>query len=267
MKSLIKLASVLAVGAATVASTAMPAAAVIGGTLDSSNIYSNVGLITVNGQHWCSGTLYRTSPTQTSSNLFMTAGHCTLGVTGQFKVTFDPAGDTNPNTQYYTGKAYTIPAYASAVKNSNSLQNGFNLPDVGVVVLDQAVNITPADLPSVGLVDTLNYGSQMITTVGYGINNFSNANTFTIGPRFFKDVNITPGQRTATADLYLKTASGACSGDSGGPNFIKGTDTIAGVTSWGQSIVCSDNNYVYRIDSAQALSFLDSPTTVGVPSS
>ena len=119
----------------------MPAAAVIGDTLDSSNIYSNVGLITVNGHHWCSGTLYRTSPTQTSSNLVMTAGHCTLGVTGQFKVTFDPAGDTNPSAQYYTGKAYTIPAYASAVKNSNSLQNGFNLPDVGVVVLDQAINI------------------------------------------------------------------------------------------------------------------------------
>ena len=185
MKALIKLAGVLAVGAATVASTAMPAAAVIGDTLDSSNIYSNVGLITVNGHHECSGTLYRTSPTQTSSNLVMTAGHCTLGMTGQFKVTFDSAGDTNPKAQYYTGKAYTIPAYASAAKSSNSLQNGFNLPDVGVVVLDQAVNITPAELPSAGLVDTLNYGTQLITTVGYGINNFSNANAFTIGPWFF----------------------------------------------------------------------------------
>jgi Trypsin len=246
---------------------AMPAGAVIGGTLDSSNIYSNVGLITVNGQHWCSGTLYRTSPNQTSSNLFLTAGHCTLGVTGQFKVTFDPAGDTNPAAKYYAGKAYTIPGFAYAPNNSNSLQNGNNVPDAGVVVLDQAVNITPADLPSVGLVDTLDVHTQLITTVGYGINDFSNANTFAFGPRVFKDVNITPGQRAASAGLYLKTTSGACSGDSGGPNFIKGTDTIAGVTSWGQSRVCGDNNYVYRIDSAQALSFLNSPATVGVPSS
>src|ERR1041384_4866341 len=90
-----RVASVLIIGVVTVVSLALPAAAIIGGTLDSANRFSNVGLVTLDGFHYCSGTLYRTIPSQTSSNLFLTAGHCTLGQTGQFKVTFDPAGDTN----------------------------------------------------------------------------------------------------------------------------------------------------------------------------
>jgi len=232
---------------ATVLSS-LPAAAIIGGTLDSGNQFSNVGLITLNGQQWCTGTLYRTSPLKTSSNLFLTAGHCTRGYTGQFRVTFDPNGSSTALS--FPGTAYTIPGFAYPARTNNSL-NQYDVPDAGVIVLDRPVSgITPADLPSVGLLDTLDLKTQLLTTVGYGINDYSNANTYTTDGRNYIDVNIIPGQRTATSDLDLKTSSGACYGDSGGPSFLKGTKTIIGVTSWGQSIVCSDNNYIYPIDSA-----------------
>jgi hypothetical protein len=113
----------------------------------------------------------------------------------------------------------------------------------------------------VGLIDTLDVKTAMVTTVGYGVNNFSNASTFSIGARYYKTVNITPGQRTQTSSVYVKTGASTCFGDSGGPNFLAGTNTILGDTVWGQSIVCSDHNYIYRIDNTEALNFLNNPTT------
>ena len=260
MKFMSRLAAGLAAAVAVaVALPAIPAAAIVDGTLDSTNIYSNVGLITLNGHHWCSGTLYRTDPKQNSSRLFMTAAHCIAGYTGTYKVTFDPMGDTNPNASYIGGTAYYNPGYSAA--NNNSL-NQNNFPDAGVIVLDTAVRGLPmADLPTAGQVDTLVFKTQLLTAVGYGTTD-PKANTY--GPRYYKDEGITEGQRASSAAAYLKTDSGTCFGDSGGPNFIKGTGTIAGVTSWGQSIVCSDHNYIYRIDSASTLNFLENPTTVGI---
>jgi secreted trypsin-like serine protease len=245
---------------AVVALQVMPASAIVGGTLDSTNIFKNVGLITLDGQHWCSGTLYHLSPSQTSSNLFMTAAHCIQGFTGNYEVTFDPAGDTNPSATYVHGTAYYIPGYTAAAQGNSLNQN--NVPDVGVIVLDHAVSGLPmADLPSVGEVDSLDFNTQLLTAVGYGTAD-PKANTY--GPRYYLDEAITPGQRTQSGVYYLKTGSGTCYGDSGGPNFIKGSDTILGVTSWGQSVVCQDHNYFYRIDSNYALNFLNSPTTVGI---
>lgn len=254
------------IAAATLAVTlaVTPAAAIIGGTQDTGNTFKNTGLVIMNGHHWCSGTLYRTSGSSaTSSTLFMTAAHCTLGYAGPFKVTFDPAGDTNASASYINVVAkYSIPSYAAAAKTNNSLQNGNDVPDVAVLVLDHApAGITPADLPSVGLIDTLDFKTAIVSTVGYGVNNYSNASTFSIGARYYKTVNITPGQRTQTSDVYLKTEASTCFGDSGGPNFLAGTNTILGDTVWGQSIVCSDHNYFYRIDNTEALNFLNNPTT------
>jgi hypothetical protein len=103
----------LAAGVDTaVALTAMPAAGVLGGTFDSTNRFSDVVFITVDGQPWCSGTLYRTSRSQTTSNLVMTAAHCTSGVTEQFRVTFDPS--PGASSVYYPGTAYSHPDWKNA---------------------------------------------------------------------------------------------------------------------------------------------------------
>ena len=259
-------ATTVALAAALVAVLAVgtgPAMAVIGGTHDSANKFSNVGLVAVDGQPECSGTLYRTSPSQNSSVLVMTAAHCTSGVTGQFGVTFSPE-EPDASTQYLTGTAYTHPAFAFPDKVNNSL-NQFATSDLGVVVLDKAPKgIKPADLPSLGLVDTLDPKTTLLTAVGYGIVDFATANAFTYNGRNYKDATILEGQRTATGDKFLKISAATCFGDSGGPIFLKGTSTIVAVTSWIQSYVCSSQGYQYRIDQQTVLDFLRNPTTVGV---
>jgi hypothetical protein len=241
-----------------------PAQAIVDGTPDSGNTFSGTGLVLNDGTPWCSGFLYRTDPSATSSTLFMTAGHCTLGASGPFEVTFDPASVLNPDAQYINVVAkYTIPSYTPADKASNSLQNGNNVSDVAVLVLDHAPpGITPADLPSVGFVDTLDFSKAMVSVVGYGFNGFTNAKSPTGGlQRYYKDVRIAPGQRTQTGDNYLKIASAICFGDSGGPNFLAGTNVVLGVTSWGQSSTCNSPDYLYRIDNPEALNFLNNPTS------
>ena len=256
----------LAAAVAGLLLTAVPASAIINGTQDTTNQFRSTGLVVLgDGTHWCSGTLYRTTMAQQSSVTFMTAAHCTFGYdfTGA-KVTFDPAGDTNPNAVYIPVVAkYTIPSYATAAKSSNSLQSNAT-PDAAVLILRSAPQgITPADLPGSGLVDTLDFTSQQITAVGYGTTTVAGKN-YSFGARFYKTTGITPGQRRQTSDLYLKADTSACFGDSGGPNFLFGTSTIIGVTVWGQSVVCSDHNYLYRIDRTEALSFLADPAATGV---
>ena len=57
----IRLGAGIAAAALVVTLAATPAAAIIGGTQDTGNMFSNTGLVIMNGHHWCSGTLYRTS--------------------------------------------------------------------------------------------------------------------------------------------------------------------------------------------------------------
>jgi Trypsin len=246
---------------------AQPAIAITGGQFDG-NRHPNVALVLVDGQPICTGFLYRTDPSQTTSNLVATAGHCTFGETGQFSVTFDPTPDAN--STYYTGTAYTDPDYVPQQKFNNSLQD-FATDDLGVIVLDQAVTgVVPADLPYVGQVGTLNFKTQKFTVVGYGYEGFHPANNPLGGDRrMYAVVPATPGQRTQTGDQFLRLdgkQSGTCFGDSGGPTFLGSSNTVVAVTSWGQSWVCSDHGYAYRIDNPDALAFLNNPTTIGVPS-
>jgi hypothetical protein len=255
-----RILAVAGAAVAAVALTAMPAAAVVGGTNDSNNVhYPNVGLVYLDGQPECTGTLFRTSPAANEHNLLMTAAHCTVGQTGQFSVDF--AWDSpGAHPIQSTGVAYTNPNFVFPDKLHNL--NDYNQnDDVAVIVLDQNMTgITPADLPSVGQVDTLNFKTQLLTVVGYGIDNFTNSHTFTYGPRAFKDVGINTGQGSQVDARFLKTDAGSCSGDSGGPNFLQGTTTIVAITSLGQYPMCQAHPAAYRIDSASTLNFLMHPT-------
>src|SRR3970040_2658141 len=49
---------------------------------------------------------------------------------------------------------------------------------------------------------------------------------------------------------------GTCFGDSGGPNFIGSTNTIAGVTSFGLNRTCAGTGGVYRVDQPDDLNWL-----------
>jgi secreted trypsin-like serine protease len=51
---------------------------------------------------------------------------------------------------------------------------------------------------------------------------------------------------------------GTCNGDSGGPVFLQGTDTIVGVTSFGLNHRCKGLDFSYRVDRAEVLAWIAS---------
>jgi hypothetical protein len=54
---------------------------------------------------------------------------------------------------------------------------------------------------------------------------------------------------------------GTCFGDSGGPNFLGKSDTIAAITMTGDA-VCQATNVTYRLDTSSARTFLKSFVTL-----
>ena len=124
-----------------------------------------------------------------------------------------------------------------------------------------------AALPTLGLVDTLAMKTP-VDVVGYGVQNFVNGG----GPcdpnckkspgdsatRFFAPTTLV-ASNNSISDEFLKLHSnkgGTCFGDSGGPNLLGGTNTVLAVNSFVANAVCSGNTYSYRVDTAQALSWI-----------
>jgi len=262
---------------ATLVAAAAPAAAVTGGELDG-NRHPNVGMIVFyqpDGRFRCSATLV-------SARVLVTAAHCTDGVRGKAIVTFasvapavpraaDDSGDGSSATGYtsapagwLTGTPHTHPLW------DNELQLN-DLHDVGVIVLDQAYRgARPAALPPLGYLDGLAQGNgglsrYLFEVVGYGV--------------FFNKPAEGPQKPTAVSDRtrrfteaagqnissqVLKLAEnekdsrgggGSCFGDSGGPAFQGGF--IVADTSYGASQFCRSFGGFYRLDTADARSFLD----------
>ena len=252
---------------------ALPAAAITGGTVDSTNRYSNVGLIAFydsTGRFRCSATLV--SPT-----VLLTAAHCTDGTVGKTIVTFewfvddappsnlpraaDDDGDgtsqtgyTGPYPGYYTGTAYTHPEYSgfTDVRNWN---------DVGVVVLDTPVaGIAPAQLAPLNYLEQFaqpRLNKTLVTLVGYGTEVRPNETgsqkpipqSYPIVRRYTDEV----GQKLTAQILQTngnendkRGGGGTCFGDSGGPSFKDGYVTT--VTSYGYTSNCRYLGGLQRVD-------------------
>ena len=210
--------------------------------------------------------LWRCSGTLISPTLFLTAGHCTEGATS-VEVWFDPDMQTDsaakgyPFTGEASGTPYTHPQYNP---------NAFALYDLGIVVLNQSVVMSEYGvLPSLNQLDALKTRRGLkdvsFTAVGYGLQqSFPDAAAW-------KENNVkirmvaTPqllqinGGIVGFGSLLLSNSAstgGTCFGDSGGPNFIDGTNVIAGVTSFGLNGTCSGTGGVYRVDRKDDLDWL-----------
>ncbi len=248
-----------------------PAGAITNGEFDG-NLHPNVGSMVArvgaNYYQWCSGTLI-------APNVFLTASHCTAPVNSflaatpvsEMLVTFDPT--ISSSSTYYKGEWITNPAYLSA--------RGADDPgDVAVILFkDAPAGITPAQLPTAGLLDQLKdqhiLNDTSFTAVGYGTVRDTNHT----GWQAIKDnldrnrVNQTFQSLTkAWITLSMNPATGnggTCYGDSGGPHFIhlKGaeTDIVAAITVTGDA-QCKSTDKDYRMDTESARSFLSNYVTL-----
>lgn len=261
----------VALAGAILASLALaaPVAAITNGEPDNGrHPYVGLAVFDVDGapSHRCSASLL--GPT-----VVLTAGHCTVG-TDAARVWFDEVVQGNPQypnsgSTSYDGTPYTHPKFCNPCKPGLP---GFAKWDVGIIVLSEPVPTSVvdeyADLPRVGIVDTLRNKSR-IDYVGYGVNQrfVGGGPPVWGGPRvrlFAQGQLVAPGTFTHSAYVikYSLNASqgkgGTCFGDSGGPDLLPGTDTVIAVNSYVTNTNCTGVGYSSRIDRADTLSWIRS---------
>jgi secreted trypsin-like serine protease len=252
------------------------------GSNDTKNTYSNVGAFIIQsptGKIYplCTGTLI-------APNVFLTASHCTQYYTDELAplgytayVSFDKSiafGDlTNVK------KTSLIPV-TQVVTNPNYNQSQSDSGDIAVLIIPQnsTRGITPAQLPTCGLLDQLSVQNGLktakFTAVGYGVQN----RVVGGGMPYFQDINPIPRMYAVSSfnslnGGYLRLSQnpstgngGACYGDSGGPNFLtlNGQQIIVAITITGDA-VCRSTNVAYRLDTDSARQFFQYVmTTTGV---
>lgn len=247
------------------------ASAITYGFIDSNNTFANTGAFLVKDpatgeiSPLCSGTMI-------TSNVFLTAGHCT----SYFAQELAPEGfvayvslDSSIPFGALTNNSTNLLSVAHVVTNPTFSQRESDSGDVGVLILTQNVNgVTAATLPACGLLDQLSVKNGLkyavFTNAGYGIQN----RVVGHGVPFFEDVNPVPrmfsfSSFNALNRGYLRLSQnpstgngGTCFGDSGGPNFltVDGQQLLVSITIGGDS-VCRATNTVYRLDIPTAQSF------------
>lgn len=242
------------------------------GFIDSNNTFRNTGAFVVKdpdtGQIFpiCSGTMI-------TSNVFLTASHCTIF----FERDLAPAGfrayvslDQSLPFGALTSNTTELLAVSHVVTNPNYNQRQSDPGDIAVLILDRDVRgVTPATLPACRLLDQLatrnGIKSAVFTNAGYGLQN----RVVGGGVPFFQDLNPIPRMFSFSSFNSLNGGflrlsqnpstgnGGTCFGDSGGPNFltVNGKQLQVSITITGDS-VCRSTNVAYRLDIPSAQGFL-----------
>jgi secreted trypsin-like serine protease len=244
----------LVVAAAALSLVGGAAQAIVYGTPDG-NAHPATGAL-VADQAYSDGTWTYCSGSLVAPTVFLTAAHCGEGGDGRVRVTFSSAyHDGDP---VYAGTFHADPLYGGGENDPN---------DLAVVVLDRAVKgITPVQLPLAGSLDAL-AADTAITGVGYGAYAVPN------GPGghqyLYNDVRLAAnGTLNSVTKSWLRISEnpaagngGGCYGDSGGPNFLAGTNIEIATTITGDAI-CRSVNTAYRLDTPSARDFLKDYVTL-----
>jgi Trypsin len=246
-----------------VLATAAPGHAIVFGQLDG-NRHPQVGALIADPPDddpdegpgiICSGTLI-------APDVFLTAGHCTaflesVGVAaGDVWVTFDPTfDDASP---LIGGTYHTHPEFGFQGPGGRSDPH-----DLAVIVLDGPVmGVTPARLPTLGLLDSLSLRTEWFTAVGYGTVREDKRrgphSLFFDGQRRFASQSFRSLTKSwLNLSMNPSTGSGGtCFGDSGGPHFLRDSLLIVSITVTGDRF-CRASDVTYRLDTASARAFLD----------
>jgi hypothetical protein len=274
IRNVVRTTSVAVIGVLALLTTTVPADAITGGTEDTENRHSNVGMVVFyqpDGRFRCSGTLV-------APRVFLTAAHCTFRDIGKVIVTFDPVisrteeegpddaisaigfgkGDiTAPGYQgeqhWFLGRSVTHPQYSdfTDLKNWN---------DTGVVILEKAQSLPTARLAPANYLNQFEQpvlNSTEFLTIGYGTEvRQADSGPQTPTPqrqpivrRFTTEI----GQKLDAQILQLngnekdiRAEGGTCFGDSGGP-AIHGGFVVAD-TSYGYTSNCRYLGGYQRVD-------------------
>lgn len=200
----------------------------------------------------------------------LTAAHCADNV--------DVNGNPAPYFVSFTqGAPYSfVPGTAVPHPNWPGYLTPPNTNDVGLVFLDYPVSTTPAVLAPEGFVDELltRRGTKDLglVVVGFGLQESWPAPSNRpqeegdIG-RWWGESRLVQTSSVFTDGFNLMTTNnpgkgngsgGTCSGDSGGPIIHKATGYILAVNSFGIAPYCRGNDYVYRVDIANSLDWINS---------
>jgi hypothetical protein len=215
---------------------------------------------------------WRCSGTQLSSTIMVTAGHCTFGAdSGRVWFDADVEAGRPANGYPFTdvpGRNYRFCNIATHPDFPNA---SFVVHDVGMVQLcEEHVAAAYGTLPNADQLDKLKTarGKQDVTftAVGYGLQqSFPTAAAWKdqafkvrmLATPKLNQINV-PGFTGDYSLLLSNNANtgGTCFGDSGGPNFLGSSLTIAGVTSFGINGNCAGTGGVFRLDRQGVLEFV-----------
>jgi hypothetical protein len=263
----------LAVLALTVAAVA-PAAAIRYGTNDGDG-HPFVGIMVAKDAD--GDPLWRCTGTLLSDEIFLTAGHCVETPAASIEIWFTsgpeplatgyPVAGAHPCAGIVSG--YPCEGQVDGMPHSHPQwdANAFWLHDLGVVTLNSPMAMsTYGSLPTLGQLDSLRTGrGTTFTAVGYGQQlampdaaawREQSVRIRKVAHPWLVQIN-TP----FTGDVFIQltdnaAAGGTCFGDSGGPNFIGSTNTIAAVNSFVYNTQCAGWSGGYRIDQADDLNWL-----------